>query len=101
QISEDVHAVDAAVGPEVEEDDLAAQLANAEWALGVEPLEALGKLRGVYFASVLHLEDPSVFVSVPWLLSRRLILPLRHCTQPNAFAGGTRRMYSHGEALIG
>ena len=39
QHGDDVHAVDAAVGPEVEEDDLTAQLSHGEPAVGVQPLE--------------------------------------------------------------
>jgi hypothetical protein len=37
EVGDDVQAVDAAVGPEVEQHDLAAQLRERERAVGVEP----------------------------------------------------------------
>jgi hypothetical protein len=42
---EQVEAVDSAVRPEVEDDDLAAQVGDAERALDVEPVESLQELR--------------------------------------------------------
>jgi hypothetical protein len=45
---EQVEAVDSAVRPEVEDDDLAAQVGDAEWALDVEPVESLQELRRAY-----------------------------------------------------
>ena len=48
QHGDDVHAVDAAVGPEVEDDDLTAQLSHGEPAVGVQPLELGIDLRRTY-----------------------------------------------------
>jgi hypothetical protein len=45
---EQVEAVDSAVRPEVEDDDLAAQVGDAEWALDVEPVKSLQELRRAY-----------------------------------------------------
>src|SRR5205085_7414212 len=45
QVVDDVHAVDAAVSPEVEEHDLAAQAGNRERLVGVQPAAAALKLR--------------------------------------------------------
>jgi len=45
QVGDDVDAVDTPVGPEVEQDQLAAQLCEAQGTLDVEPLETVGKLR--------------------------------------------------------
>jgi hypothetical protein len=47
QLREDVQAVDSAVGPEVEQDHAPAEIGEAERPGGIEPLQALGKLRGV------------------------------------------------------
>jgi hypothetical protein len=47
QVGQDVHAVDAAVSPEIEQHDLAAQFAQAERAVGVEPLQAFGEVGSV------------------------------------------------------
>ena len=40
EIGDDVNAVDAAVRPEVEDDDLAAQLLEGQRPVGVEPIES-------------------------------------------------------------
>ncbi len=40
EVGDHVDAVDAAVGPEVEHDDLAPQLCQLQWTIGVQPLEA-------------------------------------------------------------
>ena len=47
QVGQDVHAVDAAVGPEVEQDELALQIRLGKRSASVEPLQPLGKLRHV------------------------------------------------------
>ena len=52
QLRDDVHAVDAAVSPEVEQHDLAAQLANRDGPFAVQPLQAFGKIGRVDFAFV-------------------------------------------------
>ena len=44
QVGDDVHAVDAAVGPKVQQDELAAQSAQAQAAAYVEPLQVGRKL---------------------------------------------------------
>jgi hypothetical protein len=49
QIRDDVHAVDAAVGPEIEQNDLATQFAQTEPPVGIEPFEATGKVRRIHF----------------------------------------------------
>ena len=48
EVGEDVHAVDAAVAPEVEDDDVAFQVApEREGLVGVEPGEVGGEVGGV------------------------------------------------------
>src|SRR5205085_11249347 len=47
QDGQDVHAVHAAVGPEVEDDDVAAQLADADRPVHVQPGGRGGQIRGV------------------------------------------------------
>jgi hypothetical protein len=47
QVGQDVHAVDATVSPEVEQHDLAAQFAQAEWAFRVEPLQAFREVGSI------------------------------------------------------
>ena len=44
---QDVHAVDAAVGPEIEDDDVAAQLADRDGAIHVQPCGRRGQVGGV------------------------------------------------------
>ena len=45
QIGNDVDAVDAPVGPEVEQDDLSPQVGQLDRSCDIEPIEALRKLR--------------------------------------------------------
>ena len=46
QLGQDVHAVDAAVGPEIEQDELAAQLLEVDRPGRVDPLDAAVERRG-------------------------------------------------------
>ena len=50
QDGQDVHAVDAAIRPEIEQHDFAAQIAHTDGLFGVEPFRAGGKIRRVDFA---------------------------------------------------
>ena len=52
QLRNDVHAVDAAISPEVEQYDFAAQLADRDRPLGVQPLQAFGKIGRINFAFI-------------------------------------------------
>jgi hypothetical protein len=49
-----VHAVDAAIGPEIQEHDLATQFAQRERFFRVQPFEAYGKIGRIDLA----LEEP-------------------------------------------
>ena len=44
ELRQDVHAIDAAVGPEIEEDELPFQVRLGKGLFGIEPLHSLGKL---------------------------------------------------------
>ena len=47
QHRQDVQAVDAAVGPEVEDDDLPAKVADRRWTVDVQPGRRSAEVRGV------------------------------------------------------
>ena len=50
QLRKHMHAVDSTVGPEVENDHLAAQVGHAQWPVGVDPFDAIGEVRRVHGA---------------------------------------------------
>jgi hypothetical protein len=45
EIGNDVHAVNAAVSPEVEQNNFPLQCCEGQWAIGIQPTAAAGKLR--------------------------------------------------------
>lgn len=47
KIGDDMDAVDASVGPELEQDDLAPEVAQSDRFRRVDPVETFGKLRCV------------------------------------------------------
>ena len=52
QLGQDVHAVDAAVGPEVEQHELAAEVGEGERLGGIDPFDAAGDFGGVEPAGI-------------------------------------------------
>src|SRR5262249_55930951 len=50
QIGNDVHAVDAAIGPEIQKYDLASQFSQRNWFLCVEPFDSPREFRRIDFA---------------------------------------------------
>ena len=48
QLRKHVHTVNSTVGPEVQDDDLALEVAECERAFGVQPVEARRELRGIH-----------------------------------------------------
>ena len=70
QLRKYVHAVNSAVGPELQDYQLAAQVSKADREVCVDPLEALRKLRCVDLACVLRCHAA---VLSQWWLGRCVI----------------------------